>query len=152
MLSTVLIGLLLTVFLKLSPTEIAKKQIRRVDQSTEDYKVGINAVTEAPGMAAAKKEEKMRINLLASLDSGKWRDHVSRVTLESWKKSTLEKGAARLSSGIHDAEPKIIAFHEKFDPFLDAAMAKVNAMPDTTYEQRKAKASAMMDEIHKFKN
>jgi hypothetical protein len=43
------------------------------------------------------------------------------------------------------------AFLTQFLPFLATQVAQVKNMPNQTYDQRKARAIAMMDALHQFK-
>ena len=81
---------------KLTPREAQEKHARRLKGATEDIRRGVQKVTEAPGVKAAAKEEKMRANLLAALDSGKWKNRVAAVPLEEWKDKMLNKGVGRI--------------------------------------------------------
>lgn len=134
----------------LNPREIAEKQVRRSQQATDDYSKGVEGVTESPGAKAAKKKDKFRANLLAAIDSGKWADNVGAVDLDSWKRKTKAKGSARYSEGVADAADDILAFHEEFGAFLQGHMSKIDALPDTTPEQRLQKMVENARGIAKF--
>lgn len=135
---------------KMSPQEIAEKQVRRGQAASEDYVRGVRAVTVAPTAKAKEKKEKMKAGILHALDSGKWEAGLDSVTLEDWKQTTETKGAQRYGSGIAEAEGRIAAFHAEFQPFLASVKAKIDAMPDATAEQRIQRMVANAREIAKF--
>jgi len=119
---------------KLTPKEFQEKHNRRLKAATEDMRLGVERVTEAPTLKAAKALPKMRANLLRSLDDGKWEAGLKRVTLEDWKSKMINKGVGRVAAGIDEAEGKVIAFAEKLLPHIDAGKAAIDKLPDVTLE------------------
>ncbi len=135
----------------LTPSEYTEKLIRRSKAASVDMERGIQAVTEAPGAAAVKKESKMLAKLTEAVQSGKWRQRTGAVTLEQWRKNALEKGIPRVSVGLDAAQEKIQSFAEEFLPFIDGLQKKVKGMPDQTLEDGIARATTWMREASKFK-
>ena len=136
---------------KMSPSEYADKWGRRLKGSTEDIRRGVTAVTEAPGIKAAQKVEKMKANLMRSLEDGTWEKRVASVSLEDWKQQTLKKGIGRISQGVDGAGGKMQDFASEFFPHLEEGQRKVDAMPDITLEDNINRASEMMRHNAKFK-
>ena len=66
---------------KLTAQEFQEKHARRLKASTEDMRKGVEKITESPTAAAAAKQDKMRNNILESIDNGKWANGLKRVTL-----------------------------------------------------------------------
>jgi hypothetical protein len=114
--------------------EFRAKHATRTKAALEDMRRGINAVTTAPGQAAAASAEKMRNNLNASIDSGKWQRRVGAVSLEDWKKQMLDKGVQRVPGGIDAAATKVEAFASQLLPFQTTLEATVNRLPNVTLE------------------
>ncbi|MGH9459890.1 MAG: hypothetical protein ACRD1X_01640 [Vicinamibacteria bacterium] len=135
----------------LTPREIAEKQVRKSQAATEDYVRGVEAVTEAPGVRAVKKKDKLKANFAKAIDSGKWEENTLAAGLDGWKEPTRTKGAERYASGVAASLPKLEAFHDEFIPFLRSHTAKIDAMPDATVEQRLTKMRANAEGISKFK-
>ena len=135
---------------RLSAKEYADKMIRRVGGALDDMKTGIEKVSVAPSKKAVEKKAKMKANLIASIDNGKWEKNLGAVTLDDWKGKMVNIGLARVQPGIEAARSKIEVFAEKFFPFQDQVLAKINAMPDATLEERIAKSAAYMRESAKF--
>ena len=119
---------------RLTPEEFQEKHARRLKGSIDDMRVGIEKVTEAPTLKAAAKKDKMKQNLVAALDSGKWEAGLKRVSLEDWKTKMIDKGLNRVAAGIDGAKDKVIAFATEFLPFQDKIRDELAKMPDLTLE------------------
>lgn len=128
-----------------------EKQLLRVSSAVQDYRDGVNNVQVSPGQLAVKKKDKFRNNLLAAIDSGKWEENTASVDLDTWKKRTAGKGADRLVAGLEDARDKTIEFRQQLIDYQTQVQARIDAMPDTTPEQREQRALAMIREMRKFK-
>lgn len=119
---------------KLTPQEATEKHARRLKGSTQDIQAGIARVTVAPGEQAAKKQEKMRANINAAIDSGKWAQRTRSVSLDSWKRAATEKGVGRIAAGIDGAKQKVTDFFTQLLPFQELGQQKIANMPDLTFE------------------
>lgn len=129
--------------------QATKKWVTNTSAATEEMKIGIEAVTEAPGAKAAAAVQKYVRGVQENAQ--KFATNVGAVTLQSWKEKAINLGLPRVATGVQEKQGKMEAFLNEFLPHLAAGMARVNAMPSETYEQRKAKATAMMDYNHQFK-
>ena len=127
------------------------KAIRNASANLQQYKDSVNAVTVAPGVQAAKKVDKMRANTLAAIDSGKWAENTAAVGLQDWQARTAGKGADRLIAGMEDSRDKTVDFRQQLIDYQNTVVAKLDAMPDTTPEQREQKMLANVREMRKFK-
>lgn len=132
------------------PEEIAEKQIRRVQQASEDVRAGVQRVDEAPGAKAAAKQEKLVQAFLEAIRTGKWQTRVAGVTLEEWRQAMLSKGVPRIAEGIAAARGDIEDFWREFLPHLERVVAEVERMPDTTLEERIQRAVAQMRGAARF--
>ena len=121
---------------RVTPQQMAEKWSRRTAAATQDYVAGIQRVTEAPGIAAAQKQDKYLAGVQEAVSSGKWADRVSSVPLADWKRLAAEKGAPRIAAGVQGAQSKYQRFAAEFLPFLDGIVAAVEQMDDTTLEAR----------------
>jgi len=136
---------------KLTPDEFADKHARRLKGAIEDMRAGIEKVTEAPGAAAAKKATKMLTNLTAKVQDGTWAKRVSAVPLDEWKRKMIDKGLPRVAGGIDASRAKIVDFAGQLLPAVDAAQARVRAMPDLTIEDSINRMTTFVREMAKFK-
>ncbi len=134
-----------------SPGASAEKWGRNTKTATQDMRDGINRVTEAPGVKAAEKQEKMRQGILDSIDSGKWADNVASVSLGEWKQKMLEKGVPRVSAGVDAAQPKVLQFHTQLADHQDRIDSVLDGMSDLTLEDGINRAVAQMRGMSEFK-
>ena len=136
---------------KLTAKEFQEKHNRRLKAATEDMRMGVERVTEAPTAKAAKKVDKMRANMLKAIDDGKWAAGLNRVTLEDWKSKMINKGIGRVAAGIDEAEGKVVQFAEKLLPHIDSGKAQVDKMPDVTLEDSIQRMVTFTRHMSKFK-
>lgn len=134
-----------------SAAKIAAKQVRRAQESVNEYIEGVQSVTEAPGAKAVRKKDKLKNNFNAAVDSGKWAEATGAVTREEWVDTTVKKGGSRYASGVADSEQKIVAFQEELQQFLTSTKGEIDNMPDATPEQRDQKMLANVRRMRKFK-
>jgi len=136
---------------KLTPEQFQDKHARRLKGSIEDMRQGIERVTESPTIKAAAKKDKMKQNLVASIDSGKWEAGLKRVTLEEWKGKMIDKGLNRVAAGIDGAKDKVIAFAGEFLPHLDKIQEELKRMPDLTLEDSITRMTHQVRRAAEFK-
>ena len=134
-----------------SPQDTADKWAKNLKGSTEEIRKGVDRVTEAPGIAAAAKVEKMKQRLVASIDDGTWEERVSSVSLEEWKRKTKEKGINRISAGVDAANGKVVDFHNQLADHQETIDRELDSMPDITLEDGIARSAAQIRSMSKFK-
>jgi len=136
---------------KLTPAEISEKWARRTKGAVSDAVAGVNRVTESPAAKAVAKQDKMRANLVASIDDGTWAKRLGGVSLEDWKTKTAAKIGERLAGGVDGAAAK----REKFDTFLvstlNEILPKIAGMPDLTLEDSVNRVRTFMEHMSKNK-
>ena len=136
---------------KLTAEEFADKHAKRLKAAGPEMRMGIERVTDSPTAKAAAKQDKMRTKLLAAIDDGTWARRLKGVTLEDWKSKMLNIGVGRVSAGIDAAHGKVVDFANQLLPAVDAAKAKIKAMPDLTLEDNISRMSEYVREMGKFK-
>lgn len=119
---------------KLNAQQVAEKWGRRLKASGEDMRIGVNNVTEAPGIAAARAQDKMLANTTEAITSGRWANAVRAVPLEQWKNALITKGIPRISAGVDGAMQAQVQMYEKLLAAVDSVASKVRAMPNVTLE------------------
>lgn len=133
------------------PKAVAEKFVRRAQASTQDMIAGVNGVTTNPAEQAIAKEAKLLQNVTESITSGKWRRGMQTVTLESWKKDMITKGAPRVAQGVQAAQGKMEAFYAELLPYQEQIQSKLSQMPDLTLEDSINRAATWMRSMANFK-
>ena len=136
---------------RLTPAEFQEKHARRLKASIDDMRKGIEGVTEAPTAKAAAKVAKMRTNINAAVDSGKWAAGLNRVSLPEWKDKMINKGLNRVAGGIDEAAAKTTAFAADLLPHIDSGVSAIKKMPDVTLEDNIGRMTSFIRHMSKFK-
>ena len=136
---------------KLTAAEAAQLHAERLIGASARIEKGIMAVTESPGKKAAAAQNKMKTNLIRSIDDGTWARQVQKMSLTEWQKRAVEKGIPRIAIGVAASMDKTTEFYEKLFAFQDPIVNKVKAMPSTTLQDSIARVTAYMTEMSKFK-
>lgn len=106
------------------PNAAAAAWVAGLQSAGPKIEAGINAVTEAPGAAAARQVNVWLQNTTAAKD--KWQRKVGAVSLQSWKNAAITKGLPRISAGATAAQPK---FQQFMVQLLPAVAASVSSLP-----------------------
>lgn len=133
----------------IDPATATQKWVSNLSNSSAAITRGVNAVTQAPGAAAAASADKWLARVQASKD--KWKARVGGVSLQSWQQSMINVGLPRVSSGAQAKQGKYTDFANQFFPYLDSGVAKVKAMPSTTLEDSINRATTMIRHNAAFK-
>lgn len=136
---------------KLTPQQAADKQAKNLKASTQYIQQGVQNVTVAPGKSAAAKQDKMRNNIMAAIDSGKWAQRVSSVPLNEWQQQMVNKGIPRIAAGIDAANGKVTDFFTQLFPYQDSLKAQINSMPDLTIEDNISRMTTFVRGMSNFK-
>jgi hypothetical protein len=131
---------------KLDPTAGAQKWAQRLAGSTQAVTDGINAVTQAPGAAAARQAGVWAANTAAA--QAKFARNSAAVSLQAWQQAAITKGVPRIASGAQAAEPKMAQVNAKLYPFI---ASQVQSLPPRgNLQQNIARATQMMTNMAKF--
>ena len=135
----------------LSPDKVAAKWNRNLKNAIQDLKDGVDAVTEAPSAQAVAKQDKMRQNVVAAIDDGRWAAGLGKYTLAQWKQDMKTKAADRIPGGADAGQPAMREFMSVALPHIEAGLDKIKTMPDLTISDSKARAAAWIDHMHTLK-
>ena len=136
---------------KSTPQAAAQKWVTRLSGATQEITAGVQGVTKAPGQSAAEKFNKWVAAMTNPAIQQKWRNNVGAVSLSDWQQAMVNIGIPRIASGAQAKQGKYEAFASQFFPFLQAGVARIEQMDDTTFEARVQRATAMMTYTHGFK-
>ena len=131
------------------PNTIAQKWSQRLGGSTDEIRRGVQAVTKAPGQAAADAADLWLMKVSQSRD--KFRTNSAKVTLADWQSAMLDKGVQRVAQGATAGIPKMANFMADFLPHLEAGQRIVASMPKGTVEDSIQRAAAMIRHNANFK-
>lgn len=131
------------------PIKVAQKWKTNLSAATPSITDGINAVTEAPGIAAARNVEGYIQGVLANKE--KWRSRVSSVPLETWRKQALEVGVRRIAEGANANVGKVESFMREFIPHVEAGKQMLSTMPKVGLEDGINRMVAMVRHNANFK-
>lgn len=134
-----------------TPQEVAEKWARRTAAASSDYAAGVQRVTQAPGAAAAAQQGRLLQRFTDSVQSGKWGQRVSSVSLADWQRAAIDKGAPRFAGGVQAAQPKMQDFMQQFLPVVESAKGKIAAMPHNNVEDGINRAATYIREVAKFR-
>lgn len=127
----------------------AQKWQQRLSAATTEIAAGVDAVTTAPGAAAAAQRAKWLAKVTASQD--KWARNVARVSLDDWKTAMKTTGVQRVAQGAQAKQGKVESFLAEFLPYVAQGASQVRRMPGTTVEDGIARAAAMIRHNAAFK-
>lgn len=133
---------------KTTPQQAADDWANNLGASTSKMQRGINAVTQAPGMAAAAQKDKWLAGIQQS--ANKWATNVAAVSLDYWKQQTAGIGLQRVGQGATAKKGKMLKHLTSWLPYMDAQGQMLQSMPSVTYEQRKARMIAAIDHAHAY--
>lgn len=132
----------------MTPDQIAQKWATNLGAAGPSIQAGVQAVTVAPGQAAARQKSVWVQNVTAAQD--KWASNVASVSLPEWQQAMIQKGAPRIASGATAAQPKFTAFMTKLLPYINSA--KASLPPRGNLEQNLARATAFGRAMAQFSN
>lgn len=133
----------------ISPAAFATNWQNGMANSSAKMTAGINAVTEAPSVAAIAAIPRMVQGIQAAANDGRIARGLAGVTLQMWQQAMLNKGINRVSAGATQAKPKVQAFAAQFLPFLQQGVSQLPPRGDVN--QNIQRAVAMMQYNSQFK-
>jgi hypothetical protein len=128
------------------PAAVAAKWAANLSAATQNIQSGVQAVTVAPGQAAARQADVWASNVAQA--KAKWASRTAAVSLSSWQAAMINKGLPRVAQGATAAQPKMQAAMQKL---LPAIQASVNSLPPRgNLQQNIARAVQHMNNMSKF--
>lgn len=129
------------------PNVVAQNWSARLGQSTSKITAGVQAVSVAPGVAAARQADVWASNVAAA--KSKWQRNVAAVSLQDWQTAMTQKGVGRIQVGATAAEPKFAAFMGQLLPYIAAGQQKLP--PRGNFDQNVARMTQWANHMHNFR-
>lgn len=107
----------------LTADQIAERWANGLGGARQNIIDGVNAVTVAPGQAAARQKGAYLAGVQAKVD--KWAANTAAVPLNEWQTSMIQKGVDRIASGAQAGKPKMAAFMQSFMPFVQRSVSSL---------------------------
>lgn len=134
--------------LRVTPEQAGENWAAGMGNATEKIRAGIARVTQSPGAAAAAKADKWLAGVTGARD--RFARNAGAVTLEDWR-TAVESAIGNVGAGATRKKGKYVQKVTPVFQTLAGVVARIDAMPNTTYEQRKARANYLMDQMHASK-
>lgn len=132
-----------------SAAEVTKRWLAGVQNGTEAYREGVQAVTVAPTESAIRAIPRYVQGVQDAVADGRVERGLRRVGLEEWRRKTLEKGASRLATGARASEQQYNQFMTEFLPYLERVQQ--NLPPRGTLDDNLQRMVQNAREIANFK-
>lgn len=129
-----------------SPQQAAADWVSGLSSKTAKIQANVQAVTVAPGQAAARQQAAYVAGVTANAD--KWKRNVGSVTLADWQNAMVTKGIPRISQGASAAQGKFEAFMTQLLPYVEAGKGRLPARGDVNANIQRA--VAWMNYMHQF--
>lgn len=136
---------------KITPAEFAATWASTMKARLSQIQAGVARVDEAPGAKAAKAFKTWQARMTDPEVQKRWQANVAAVPLEDWKRATLELLPQRLPGGVDRAVPGVERFAQQLLSYQAANVGKVEAMPNITYEDSRARMNAWFDIMKNFR-
>lgn len=136
-----------------NPADIAKKWSKNTAAAGEDYKQGVNRVTESPTKKAAANLDRYEAGIRKSLEDGKTKRNMEAVTLDDWQKAAIDKGVPNFTAAARrqSVQDNVLNFQEQFLPFVETVAERVRKMPKGTLADGIARAVAQIEGNAEFR-
>jgi len=135
---------------RVTAQQYSEKWARRISQSTEDVRNGVNRVSVSPTSQAAESQDKWLAGIQRAASSGKWAGGLRRVSLDDWKRSMIEKGLNRIAPGAEAARAKVTDMANDLLGYENRVLEEIDRMPDLTIEHSIARATTWIRRMAAF--
>ena len=122
----------------------AQRWVNGLSGASQKISEGIDAVTVAPGQAAARQKAAWVQNTTSAAD--RWATRVGRVSLTDWQTAAKSKGVARIAPGASAAQGQMVSVMAKLLPAIDGAVKGLPARG--TFEQNVQRSVTLMQKLH----
>lgn len=121
----------------------------RTSAAQQDYVTGVETTTKDPTALAIAAQPRMRANVIAAIDSGKWANKLRAKGKTGWQDAVKAK-ANNFSNGVAAAQT---AFVSAFGPLLtyeNSLQQQVAALPNVTDTDRENRMLAWVRGMRQY--
>lgn len=126
----------------------AQKWSQNLGAAVPRYTAGVQAVTQAPGAAAAAAVDRYVAGVQAG--TSRFVANSQAVTLQQWQNAAVNKGAQRLASGASAAESKVASVFNSLFPYI--AQVQGSLPPRGNLDQNIARSAAFQRAMANYKS
>ena len=120
-----------------TPAQASAKWLTGMQNSSQAMQEGVNAVTVAPGTAAANARQKWVQAMTSQKVQDKWARNVAiGGSLENWRPAMLNYGVNRAVQGAQEKQAKYTTAITSVLEYETRLQAQVKAMPSVTPQDR----------------
>lgn len=134
--------------LRVTPEQAGANWVAGMSNAQAKIEAGIARVTVSPGQKAAQAADKWLAGV--SQARNRFAANVGAVTLSDWQQA-VQAAVGNVAAGASRKQGKYVAKVTPVFQTLASVVSRIDQMPSTTYEQRKARAIALMDGMHAMK-
>lgn len=125
--------------------QAAEAWAQSAGRAATNWTAGVQAYSGNWADATTRQQATLLANLNDAINSGRWANGVQRIGTNGWKSATQAK-AGNFSTGFSAGASRQASAIGKI---LQAEANIVNSLPPRgTFEQNKARATAVMDQLH----
>jgi hypothetical protein len=133
-----------------SADRVLQKFRNRIAGSGPEYEAGVANPKRSWSGAYRAASDRMKAELMAALNEGRHVKGVEAVGDAGWATAAKTKGAPHFTQAADLAAKEYGKVVGDVLSAADAAAKAAENLPQTTYEQRKARAMAAIDAIHQY--
>lgn len=133
---------------RLDPAQAAQNWVTGLGQAGAKIQQGVQAVTEAPGVKAARNAQ----GYLNGVQNGvqKWQRKVAAVTLGDWMQATITKGVPRIAQGAQASQGKYQDAVTPLFQYMGNLGNTIDGMPNDTPAARDARMLTWAQRMREF--
>lgn len=131
-----------------TPQQTARKWNSRLKGATTEIREGVEGTDKNPMQLAAANPEKWLFGVQNAVD--KFVAGLNRVSIEDWKRRTIDIGIPRIAAGADAAVPAMEVFFAELADFQNTINSELDRMADVTLEDAIARATFQIRRMAEF--
>jgi hypothetical protein len=129
---------------------VASKWVARTSAATQDYANGVAQTDVDPTQRAIAAQGRMRAEVIAAIDSGKWAQGLQRAGKIGWQQAVASKGVQNFGTGVAAAESKVATAFAPLLAFEQGLQATIQGMPNVTDTDRNNRMLAWANGMRQY--